>query len=334
MMKQFVVTILLLVVSVSSFNQSAPKMDAEDKLRIKEAVIISEKYGEQIWKGINNAPFAIVLVTDSVEFLVFHSSPTPDFALSETDSILNAKIYWRKRQFPVGWLATFPAVNGVNCMVVGTPKNTGLNSTEWIITLLHEHFHQYEYSYPGYYQSVEKLELSGGDQTGMWMLNYPFPYEDKQVIEQYQKYTTTLSNVVTGISAKSFTSLFKKYKTERRKLKQLLKPADYRYLSFQIWQEGIARYTEYKFIELLKDYKPSKKIAALPDFVSFYDYKTKFYESQINKLRNLKLNEDKRVCFYAVGFAEGILLDKLNPQWHSNFLTDKFYIERYSKKFR
>lgn len=333
-MKQFVVTILLLIVTDLVHSQSTPHMAVEDKLRIREAFIISEKYGEQIWKGISNAPFAFVLVTDSVEFLVFHPAPTPDFGLSETDSILNAKIYWRKRQFSIGWLATFPAVGGINCIVAGTPENTGLNSTEWIITLLHEHFHQYEYSYPGYYQSVEKLELSGGDQSGMWMLNYPFAYEERPVNEQYQKYTLTLFNLLNDMNTKKFTSLFNKYKAERQKLKQLLKPADYRYLSFQIWQEGIARYTEYKFLELLKDYKPSKEIVDQPDFISFNDYKIRFYQSQTNQLKKLKLNDDKRVCFYAIGFAEGILLDKLNQEWRSNFLTDKFNIERYSKKFK
>jgi hypothetical protein len=42
--------------------------------------------------------------------------------------------------------------------------------------------------------------------------------------------------------------------------------------------------------------------------------------------------EDKRICFYAIGFAEGLLLDKLNPKWHDNYLIDKFNIERYSEK--
>ncbi len=32
---------------------------------------------------------------------------------------------------------------------------------------------------------------------------------------------------------------------------QQLKPDDYKYFSFQVWQEGIARYTEYKFLEAM-----------------------------------------------------------------------------------
>jgi hypothetical protein len=29
---------------------------------------------------------------------------------------------------------------------------------------------------PGIYQAMFELDLHGGDQTGMWMLNYDFPY--------------------------------------------------------------------------------------------------------------------------------------------------------------
>jgi hypothetical protein len=315
-------------------GQSVPQMRINDKLRIKEAITISKLIGENIWKGINNVPFAIILLTDSIEFLIHHPNPSQDFILSEKDPVLNTDIFYRKRQYPQNLLATFPAVNGVSCIVVGTPELTGKNSTEWIVTLLHEHFHQYETYYPDYYQSVDKLDLSGGDQTGMWMLNYPFPYDNEQVIEQYKKYTLSLSNVLAAINTKKFRAGFNKYKAERKKFKQLLEPADYRYLSFQLWQEGIARYTEYKFLELPGDYKPSKEISDLPDFISFSIYKEQLYQLQTDNLVRLKLNEDKRVCFYSIGFAEGVLLDTLNPGWRSLFLKEKFYIEGYSKQFK
>ena len=326
-MKQFVVIILLLFITDLSLGQSAPHITLEDKLRIREAITISEKYGEQIWSGIGKTTFAIVLVTDSIEFLMFHPAPSPDFSLSETDSILHAKIYWRKRQFSPNLLATFPAVNGINCVVVGTPENTGRNTTEWIITLLHEHFHQYVYSQPDYYASVEKLELSGDDQTGMWMLNYPFPYSTQGVAKQYNKYVLSLSKAITGYKIKG-------YLKQRKKLKELLKPADYRYFSFQLWQEGIARYTEYKFLEAMKSYQPSQEVAGMTGFISFDQYKEKLYTDEIKNLLQVKLPDGQRVCFYASGFAEGLLLDKLNPVWRGSFLKDKFYLENYYKDYK
>jgi hypothetical protein len=91
-------------------------------------------------------------------------------------------------------------------------------------------------------------------------------------------------------------------------------------------------YTEYKFLELLSDYQPSKEISQLSDFISFNKYKEEFYKMQSNQLIQIGLKEDRRMCFYAIGFVEGLLLDKLNPKWHDNYLADKFNIERYSEK--
>lgn len=332
-MKKVTVFILSILTGLSvSFGQENPKMRDEDKIRIREAFNISNQFGDKIWKGINKVPFVVLLVTDSLEFIINHPYPSKDFKLSEEDIILGTKIYYRPRQFPSWYLATFPAVNGVNCIVVGTPENTNRNSTEWTITLLHEHFHQYEYTYPDYFHSVNDLDLSGGDQTGMWQLNYAFPYDSSIVIDQYKKYTSALFKALSSVGTNDFKKDFNDYKNERQKFKQILKPSDYRYFSFQIWQEGIARYTEYKFLQALDGYQPSPEMKQLPDFVLFTKYKEEFRRNEENSLLNLKLNVEKRVCFYAIGFAEGLLLDKLNPKWHDRFLTDKFYIENYFKK--
>jgi hypothetical protein len=67
------------------------------------------------------------------------------------------------------------AVGGVATIVVGQPAHTGQTSTRWVLTALHEHFHQLQFSQPGYYPGVTALGLARGDTTGMWMLNHGFP---------------------------------------------------------------------------------------------------------------------------------------------------------------
>lgn len=321
--------IAVLTLFSNSYGQVIPKMRFEDKIRIREAINISQKVGDKIWKGINDVPFVVLLVTESEEFLINHPYPSEDFKLSEYDTILNTKIVYRAKIFPDWYLATFPAVNGVNCIVVGTPEKTNKSSTDWSITLVHEHFHQYQFTQQDYFNSVNKLGLSNGDQTGMWQLNYAFPYENEKIIEQYKSFTTALLNVLSNIDNKSFNSYFEKYLKQRTKFKNLLKPADYRYFSFQIWQEGIARYTEYKFLKSLDFYVPSKEMTKLKDYVNFKEFKDKLYTKEINALTHYKLKIDKRVCFYAIGFAEGVILDKQNLNWQENYLSDKFFIENY-----
>ncbi len=310
-----------------------PVMERIDKIKIKEAITISAKFGDRIWKDFNQVPFTMILVTDSIEFLVYHTNPPADFTLSEKDTVLHTDIFYRKRQYPVNWLATFP-VNGISCIVVGTPKNTGQHTVGWIITLLHEHFHQYQYSQPGYYTAVANLKLSGGDKTGMWMLNYAFPYTDETVCDLYDTYISLLSETANHIQSKDFDKKFMIYKNLRNKFCKALTPADYSYFSFQLWQEGIARYTEYKFLELLAAYTPSSEIVKIQDYISFDEYKRKFFDLQFSELGRLELREAQRICFYAIGFAEGLILDKLNPHWRSGFFTNKFTIEKGSSRYK
>lgn len=317
----------------TSFGQTKPELRYADKIRIREAMNISAQFGDKLFQGYSAAPFAIVLITDSTEFLINHPNPSTDFKLLGQDDILKTNIYYRKTRLNPRFLATFPAVNGLSCIVVGTPENTNKKSTDWVVTLLHEHFHQYQNSYPDYFKSVNDLDLSGGDQTGMWMLNYPFPYDSLPIKTQYEMFIKALYNTVTNLNSKMYKSNMKKYFFERKKFKDLLTDADYRYFSFQIWQEGLARHTEYKFLELLNNYTPSKEMQALPDFVSFPELKSKMYQDETGNLLQNKLNNTKRVCFYSIGFAEGFLLDKLNKSWRKKYLTDKFYIEQYSKKY-
>lgn len=154
-----------------------------DKVRIAEAEKIADRYGDEVWKDWSRVPFTLLLVTDKYEFLINHPNPSDDFKKMGYDSLLKSEVYFRDKTFNEHFLATFPAVNGVNTIVVGIPENTGRSGIAWIFTILHEHFHQFQYSNPDYYPAVDSLGLSGGDNTGMWMLNYNFPYDNKEVDE-------------------------------------------------------------------------------------------------------------------------------------------------------
>jgi hypothetical protein len=331
---KYQLTLIAIFISGFSLGQVVPQMRQEDKIRIKEAIHISKTYGDQLWKGYSSVPFAMILITDSTEFLINHPNPSPDFKLAGYDDLLQSNLYYRPAQYNRAFLATFPAVNGLSCIVAGIPENTNQNSVQWVVTLLHEHFHQYQNTYPGYFQSVENLNLSNGDQTGMWMLNYPFPYDSMPVQQCYESFVNALLKTITSSHTKEYKTNLENYFAARKKLKAVLPDADYRYFSFQVWQEGLARYTEYKFLDALAKYQPSKEVQALPDYVSFSELKQKMYKNETASLLNNKLSEAKRDCFYGVGFAEGLLLDRLQPSWPENYLTNKFDIEKYSTKYK
>ena len=69
---------------------------------------------------------------------------------------------------------------------------------------------------------------------------------------------------------KEFSAKVAAYFEARRKLEARLSPDDYRYFSFQLWQEGIARYSEYRIAELAaRKYKPSKEYSILKRLPAF-----------------------------------------------------------------
>ncbi len=328
----FEIIIIFLFLSGNSFSKddsTNSDFRVEDKLRIRVAFEISNDLGDSVWKNWNTSPFAILLVTNDNEYLMNLENPSEDFRPAGFDSVTGSNIYTRARQFSINFLATFPAVNGISTIVVGQPENTSRQSLDWIVTVLHEHFHQLQSSQPDYYSSVDSLELAGDDKSGMWMLNYNFPYKDRTVSDQYKILTLSAKKTFLSIDKQDFELNLNDYISEREKFKSLLNKKDYDYFSFQIWQEGIARYTEIKIAELMKIYYiSSPELTALEDYIPLDSFYTKIVEKLLEKADTQNLNENKRDCFYTLGALEGLILDKANPGWRDNYFKEKFYIEK------
>lgn len=330
----FLAFVLVFSISIPAYSKKdSPDFRNEDKIRIVEANKIFNESANSIWSNWDKAPFTMIFITDDNEYLMNISNPPEDFKNIGYDSIIGSTIYTRPRQFNKNFLATFPAVNGIPTIVVGNPENTGLQSTEWIVTILHEHFHQYQYSQQDYYSSVDSLDLSGGDNTGMWMLNYKFPYEDESISGQYRKLTEAALIAYQSIGKENFNSKVINYLDEKQKFKSMLSKKDYDYFSFQIWQEGIARYTELKIADILKvNYTPSEEIRLLNDYISPDSFYVKKVERLTKNAETQSLAEYQRVCFYTLGALEGLILDSYNPNWKDLYLKEKFYNERYFVK--
>jgi len=315
----------------AAFAQNKPSLPEIDRIRIAEAFRIGRTLGNKVWQDWDKAPFAVLLVTPENEFLIRHPKPSADFVSIGYDSLLKSDVYSRQRIFNPNLLATFPAVGGISTIVIGQAENTAKkNSTDWVITMLHEHFHQLQNSQPGYYADVTALNLSGGDTTGMWMLNYAFPYSDPKIKEQFIIVGKLLAEAVQAKPKKKFSARLAHYLEARRKLEAMLKPADYKYFSFQLWQEGAARYTEYRIAELAAGgYRPSKEFRNLGDYKSFRTVADETAKNILNELTTLRLENYGRVAFYSLGAGEALLLDRANPKWRKRYFADKFSFDKY-----
>ena len=327
-------TFILLISASAALSQDIPVMRRVDRVRLAEAFRLGEKLGDDLWPGWSKAPFAVLLVTRDKEFLIRHPQPTEDFTKLGYDAQLKSDVYFRDRKFQTDFLATFPAVGGVSTIVIGQSENTASKtSTPWVITLMHEHFHQLQDSQPNFFKETEGLNLSRGDQTGMWMLNYPFPYTTPQVSEQVSVLARALVEAIEAKTPALFSSRLAAYLQARDVLKKMLSADDYRYMSFQLWKEGIARYTEDRVAHwAASKYEPSREFRELNDFITFGAAAGKVRAGIVHELSTMKLPEYKRVVFYPLGAGEGLLLDRAEPKWRLRYFAEKFDNEVYFRQ--
>ncbi len=303
-----------------------PKLNDIDRTRLREASLQAEAVFDSIWPVALKAPMAILLVTEENEFLINHPTPSDDFKPLGYDSLLHSEIHFRPTVFPTSFLATFPAVTGLSTIVVGRAENTqSETSTRWMVTLLHEHFHQLQTTQPGYYEAVNALDLHGGDQTGMWMLNYAFPYDSLQISTQFAKLASSLSAAILSRGTAQFEIDAKTYLTERKDFRSLLGEKDYRYFAFQLWQEGLARHTEYSCaVEAARRSTLSDEFKKLDYFLQVNEVAQSLLNYALEDLQNPDLSNSRRVAFYSVGFGEGLLLDELQPNWRLDYFSSRF----------
>jgi hypothetical protein len=305
----------IVLLAIAAFALSpAEQIPVDDAVRIREFYRLAAQVQDQIWPNWSQVPAPLLLVTPDTEFLTHHPAPPKDF------KAVGDGFYARPRQFPTDLLATFPAFGPPSVIVIGEPKNTeSKTSTPWLMTVMHEHFHQLQSAQPGYLQAVKDLGLSRGDTTGMWMLNYPFSYEKPEVAQAFATLRDLLLDAVNEPAKGRFEKLAKQYDQKRKKFFAQLSSDDKKYFNFQLWQEGIARYTQIKAAEAAAQHQPTAEYSALSDFEPFTTYAARARSETLNELKQADLGKWKRTVVYSFGATEGLLLDRLNPRWRDDY---------------
>ncbi|MDX1508732.1 MAG: hypothetical protein R3358_10670, partial [Woeseiaceae bacterium] len=227
----------------------------------------------------------------------------------DNDPILGCTSSSRPASYPAGMFASFPAVDGIPTIVAGGPAATGKSPTEWILLVLHEHFHQLQYSQPGYYSGTLALGLDGGDETGLWMLNYPFPYANAAVASRIKAMANALITALEARNTDAFHDAAIDYWAAREAARESVSAADWRYLELQFWQEGVARWTEAAIARL------SAKFA---DAAVAADAKL------MRELQALDAAEYGRSIVYPLGAGEAALLEAAGTDWRSRYWSEPF----------
>lgn len=263
--------------------------------------------GEKLWPGYGRAPFGFLLVTEKEEVLLCRDQVPDGFAPAGTDASTGCKRFTRPRSgVPDNLLAAMPLFGLPAVIVMGTPQSTRRSQASWVRTILHEHFHQWQYALPGYFERTKALDLHGGDATGMWVLNYAFPYGEPGVAKAQAAASQALADAVAARWTRDFFPKFDAYLERRRALEAASGAKNWRYVELQLWQEGVARWTE---IALGKAY-PDPEVARSSALLE---------QRTLEELRAPDLAARKREFVYAYGAAEAMLMETCTPDWRRHY---------------
>jgi hypothetical protein len=293
-------------------------------VRLAEAMRLAAEVRDDLWPGWERTPLRVLLVTGAAEFLVANSRPNADFARLGYDTLLKHEVWTRPRRFSPTLLATFPAVSGIPTIVIGSAEHTGKSSTAWVLTLLHEHFHQWQYSQPGYYAGVAGLDLAHGDTTGHWMLDYAFPYDSAPVQRAVRRLAASLGQALDAPPSAKAKALAATVGA-RETLRGCLTAADYRYFEFQLWQEGVARFLEYAAARAAAESgEPSAAFRSLSDYEPYGGAAARARRGVLKELEQLALGRQRRVAFYSLGAAMALILEETRSDWKRAYADRPF----------
>ena len=318
---KIIAAVIALLAAVSTPAQTLPSTES---VRVKEFYRLTGEIQDKVWTGWSQTAAPILLITKDLEFLIHFPNPPKQFAGAGDD------VYTRARQFPPNLQATFPAFGPPSVIAVGTAEETdSKTSTAWLLMLMHEHFHQLQDSQPDFYKKVDELGLSHGDSSGMWMLNFPFPYEKPAVAESFAKLRDLLLRALKQPDETSFGKLAQDYLRQRHAFFAKVSPEERKYFEFQLWKEGIARYTEVKCAEVAAHYQPSVEFSRLPDYKPFASEGADARQRTLAELKQTDLAKSKRISVYAFGAAEGFFLDRYKPNWKNSYFEHPFSMNSY-----
>ena len=157
------------------------------------------------------------------------------------------------------------------------------------------------------------------------MLNYPFPYDSARTQQAFTDMTHALLDALAQTDKPALDAKSAAFRRAMTAFRQSAPAEAAKYFDFQLWQEGVARYTEITLGELAaKAYTPSAEFSALPDFKSYAAVAGDLRRGVLSDLGTMSLAQLKRVVVYSTGAADALLLDKVSPAWKGDFLAHRF----------
>lgn len=304
-------TLAMLGASATSVTPSASV-----RTMIRDTREIVSHSGDGIWPDYSRISIPVQLIEPTREVL-FCGRPAKGFRRLPIDKMTGCNMQVRNRQLPVD-LAAATDLDGQPVIQIGLPDALESSRSEWIVTLLHETFHQYQASLPGYLNAVSAAGRSLGQQGTQWILSYPFPYADPKVAAAFADMNGRALAFLANQRPDQNRELAVAYLAARRSAQTAAGEAAWSYYEFQVGQEGVARWSELKLAQIAG--RTDKGVAAVAAD------RWAALSTSLRAMNDQGLSVWKRGSFYVLGAVEAEMLDRLAPAWQDHYVRRPFSI--------
>ena len=305
---------MLALLSALALGAAPPPPAEQDRQLIAEAQAMVRAQGDAVWPGFSQAPLPVLLIGPAQETLLC-GLPQPGFAAIGFDPITRCTMQTRPRQLPED-LAASADLGSAQVIQMGLPAALGLSPDEWSVTFLHEAFHQYQSTLPGYTRAVDRVRGHLGQSGGQWMLDYPFPYADPRIKTAFAGMTASALRFLEAKSDAQAVAAIRDYVAARTAAQQAAGAEHWPYYEFQAGQEGVARWSEIRLAALVGAERPA--IAAIGAETSAG------LAVSLRAIDTQGVAVWRRSVFYVLGAVEAAMLDRVRPQWQQDYIVEPF----------
>lgn len=314
--------IVYLAASAAALIAGVPALAADtqspsqaERAMIAEAQKIVRTWGDAVWTGFSQTPLPILLVDPEQETL-FCGAPTAGFAAADFDAITQCSTQTRRRELPVDISAAADLDGSQLIIQMGLPAALDGSEADWIVTFLHEAFHQHQDTLPGYAPALERIRKQLERTGPQWMLDYPFPYGDPEVKKAFSQLTASALRFLESRTDQEADAAIAEYTRARIRAEQAIAADDWLYYEFQVGHEGVARWTELKLAALAGETRN--------DIAAIAQDRNEGLAVSLRAIDQQGVAVWKRSVFYVLGAIEAMMLDRVRPQWRRDYASDPF----------
>ena len=343
-------------------SDGADRLSQNQKALLLELSQVRQTIGDAVWPGWGQAVIPAVVYNEAYTFLIDYVDPPdgwqrlPDLAdrggaweLVPDDLIAGQPYYRQKLPASGETPQAFTVMIGDQWATSMTTKEwmeislrqemadqlpdplsrivpyrvvTGLfirGSDGYISLLAHESFHAYQGSLaPNRLVAAEAaLHADSG-----------YPWAESEADWQVE-----LDLLVAALEAKTVAetaSLSRQFLNQRqqRRLTTGLSDAEIAYEQQREWLEGLARYVEletWRQADLLATYDPVAALTSDRDFDGYGTFDRR-WRQEIDQIGRMASDEGE-TRFYYTGMAQGVLLDRLLPDWKEQIFAEGVFLE-------